>query len=561
MSITYRPYQTRTIADLWRWFLDNPEGNPVVEATVGAGKSLMIAETIRQALDYPGTRVLMCVASRELCRQNAEKLISVWPEAPVGIYSAGLKSRCLDKRIIYATIGSIHKRWHELGRVDLIMVDECHNVSSKDQGMYRALIRNLLTVCPHMRVVGWTGTAFYGNGIWITDAEEPLFTDIAARVSMRELLDDGYLAPLTVPSVTTHLSAEGVGMRGGDFIVSQLAKQIDKQALVDACADELVKVGAERKRWFVYGATVEHCHHIKEALIARGIQAAVISANTPHGERDATLAMLRSGQLRAIVNVATMTTGIDLPELDLICLMRNTRSPVLLVQIAGRGMRTAPGKVDCMMVDFTDTLMSLGPVDLLKGRSRSKSGTSEAPFKICDECGTRNTASARVCIDCGAEFEIIEKPKHNDQISRAPALSSDIKPQIERFQIANVTYQAWQGRNSPTTTLRVDYQGPLMRVASEWVCLEHTGYARDKAVAWWATRAPGTPIPKTVDEALIRTHELRQPSAIDVDIRLKYPEIKHYDFSRDSSDPRSTITGSAHARQEARSDHHLAAGA
>ena len=532
--ITLRPYQSRTIESLWQWFRDNPEGNPVVEACVGAGKSLMIAETIRNALAYPETRVMMCVASRELCRQNTEKLLAIWPEAPVGIYSAGLKSRCLDKRIVYATIGSIHKRWHELGRVDLIMIDEAHNVSSKDQGMYRNLIRNLLTVCPNLRVVGWTGTAYHGNGIWITDAEDPLFTDIAARVSMRELLDAGFLAPLTVPDVETQLSAEGVGMRGGDFVVSQLAKQIDKQELVDACADELISVGADRKRWFVYGATVEHCHHIRDALIARGIPSAVVSANTPHAERDAALAALRSGQLRAIVNVATMTTGIDLPELDLICLMRNTRSPVLLVQIAGRGMRTAPGKTDCMMVDFTDTLDTLGPVDLLKGRARKPSGTRAAPTKICDECGTRNAASARVCIECGTEFLVVESPRHNNQISRSPALSSDLKPSIERHEVADVTYQSWQGRHSESVTLRVDYRGPFMRIASEWVCFEHTGYARTKAVAWWATRAPGTPTPASVAEALERIDQLQKPTAIYVNTRPKYPEITDYEWTAQS---------------------------
>ena len=532
-----RDYQSAAIAKLWQWFRDNPEGNPVIEASVGSGKSLMIAQAIREALAYPGTRVLMCVASRELCRQNAEKLITIWPDAPVGIYSAGLKSRRLDKRIIYATIGSIWKRYHELGRVDLLMIDECHNVSAKDQGMYRSLIRDLRTVCPHMRVVGWTGTAYHGNGVWITDPPEgvdPLFTDIAARVTMRELLDQGYLAPLATPQTDTRLSADGVGMRGGDFVVSQLAKAIDKQDLVDACADELAAIGTERKRWFVYGATVEHCHHIRDALNARGICSAVVSANTPHAERDAHLAMLRTGHLRAIVNVATMTTGIDLPELDLIALMRNTRSPVLLTQIAGRGMRTAPGKTDCLFVDFTDTLMSLGPVDLLKGRARSKTAPRDAPYRICDHCGARNQASARACAECGEPFEIEEAPRHGKDISRAPALSSDIAPRIERHSVADVIYRRWTSKTGGPDTLRVDYLGPLMRIASEWVCIEHHGYPRAKAVSWWAQRAPGLLAPKDIDEALVAADRLTKPTAIDIDTRPKYPEIKSYVWNNDN---------------------------
>jgi DNA repair protein RadD len=531
MSLILREYQTRTIEKLWAWFRANSTGNPVVEACVSSGKSLMIADTIRQALAYPGTRVVMCVASRELCRQNAEKLVTLWPEAPVGVYSAGLKSKQLGTPILYATIGSIWKRWHELGEVSLLMVDECHQISEKDKGMYRSLIKDLLQVCPFMRVIGWTGTAFFGSGVWITDAEDPLFTDIAARVSMREILDLGFLSPLTVPRTETRLSADGVAMRGGDFIVSQLAKAIDQQALVDSCADELVKLGAERKRWFCYGSTVEHCDHIAAALNARGTPSRVVSANTPHGERDQSLTMLRAGQLRCIVNVATMTTGIDLPELDLICLMRNTRSPVLFVQICGRAMRIHPSKTDALLIDFTDSLEVLGPVDLIKGRARGENKTGEAPYKICDQCGTRNPASARECLECGHPFDILEKPKHSDQVSHAPALSTDLAPRLVRYDIARVSYGPHPGRDGKPPTMKVDYYGPMLRVASEWICFEHAGYARTKAVTWWIERAPGSLVPKTIDEALDRLDELKEPAAMTLDERNKYPEIKTYEWS------------------------------
>lgn len=530
--IQFRDYQTRTLVSLWEWFRTHPEGNPIVEAVVGSGKSIMIAEAIRQALAYPDTRVLMCVASRELCRQNAERLVSLWPEAPVGVYSAGLKSRTLDQRIIYATIGSIHRRWHELGQVDLLMVDECHQISAKDQGMYRDLIRHLLTVCPHLRVIGWTGTAFHGNGVWLHDAESALFTDIAARVTMRELLDQGYLAPLVTPRTETRLSAEGVRMQGGDFVVTQLAAAIDKEALVAACADELVRLGQDRRRWFVYGATIAHCGHIRDALRARGISAEVVSATTPHHERDRALALLKAGHLRAIVNVATMTTGIDVPELDLIALMRNTRSPVLYTQILGRGMRTAPGKTDCAVIDFTDTIEVLGPVDLIKGRARPASERGEAPFKLCDACGARNAASARVCVVCGEAFEIIEKPPHRDHASNAPALSTDIAPRLERHAVHAVEYQHWPGRDGKRPTLRVTYRGPFMRIASEWICLEHDGYARSKAIAWWAHRAPDTAIPTDIHEAQRRAPlELRVPRAVIVNTQPKYPEVTGYEWN------------------------------
>ena len=123
---------------------------------MGAGKSVMIAERCRRAIQaWPATRILMVVHALELIEQNLAKLLQVWPGAPVGVYSASVGSRQLGRAITYATIGSIAKRAHLLGQVDLLLVDECHLTSSNDQTMYRKLIDELRRYCPAMRVVGW----------------------------------------------------------------------------------------------------------------------------------------------------------------------------------------------------------------------------------------------------------------------------------------------------------------------------------------------------------------------------------------------------------------------
>jgi hypothetical protein len=326
-----RDYQRRVIDALWDWFRAHQEGNPIVEACVGAGKSVMIAALAREALtQWPGTRILMVVASRELCAQNLEKLKAVWPEAPAGVHSAGLGRKDLNRDVLYATIGSVAKKAHLLGRVDLLMVDEAHNISPKNAGMYRHLINELTRYNPALRVIGWTGTAFRGDGVWLTAA------------------DRGFLSPLVLGAATQRLEADGVRMSGGDFVVSALAEKLDRDELVQACADELVTLAADRRRWLVYGVTVEHARHIAEALQTRGIACAVVSAETPTGERDAHIRDFRAGRLRALVNVAVLTTGFDVPDVDCIALLRNTRSPVLYVQIAGRGLRIADGKRDCI---------------------------------------------------------------------------------------------------------------------------------------------------------------------------------------------------------------------
>lgn len=531
MTYQLRPYQARIVDQLWRWFERHHEGNPIVAAAVGAGKSILIAEIVRRAMrDWPGTRVLMVVASKELLEQNLGKLFAIWPEAPAGICSAALSRKDVGYDLTYATIGSIWRRGHELGRIDLLLVDECHQIGPNNASMYRTLIAALARYNPALRVIGWTGTAFRGDGVWLTDAEEPIFHGVAARVGLRELLDLGYLAPLSLASTETRLDADGVGMRGGDYIVSQLASRIDTEELVRRAVAELVALGRERQRWLVYCVTVAHAEHVCAELRGHGLAVEVVSAQTPAGERAATIAAFRAGCLRAVVNVAVLTTGFDVPEVDLIALLRNTRSPVLYAQIAGRGMRIAPGKTDCLWLDFTDTTAVLGPVDKISGRPRpQRQRDATAPFKVCPECGSQNPTAARACCDCGESFPEPKRINHHGRASDAAVLSDQLRSRIVTHPVDRITYQRHRKEGKPDSVL-VEYWSGLRAVAREWICFEHGGYAAERAAHWWKRRAASA-LPRTTEEALARTGELKAPAAVVVDEGGKYAEITGYDWN------------------------------
>lgn len=529
--LTLRPYQDRALADLWTWFETNDEGDPIVEASVGAGKSVLIAELCRRALaDYPQTRVLMCVHSLELVQQNLQKLLQVWPEAPVGVYSASVGSRQLGRAITYATIGSVARRAHQLGQVDLMLVDECHLISSDEATMYRRLIDELRRYCPAMRVIGWTGTAFRGDGIWLT--QQGLFTHVAARITMAELLEAGYLAPLSPAPVETRVNTEGVATSGGDYVVSALARAADKAELVTKACAELVRLAADRRKWLVFAVTIDHAEHLAAELRdVHGVPCAVVSSKTPKAEREAKLAAFKRGGCRALVNVAVLTTGFDAPEVDCIALLRATKSPVLYVQIAGRGMRTAEGKTDCLWLDFTDTTYTLGPVDAVKGRARpaARDSGQGAPFRYCDGCGNPAPAAAPACPHCGAVFPEAERVTHSVQASVAPVLSNG--PQWH--SITRVSYRHNMGKDGKPDTLRVEYWSGLRIAAMEWICIEHpAGWARSKAQAWWNARGQA-PVPDTVDEALQRVAELREPGRILTRQAGKYVEIINHEWQPD----------------------------
>lgn len=544
-----RPYQQRALDELWAWFGKHEGGNPIVEACVGAGKSLMIAALAQRAdAEFPGTRVLVLVHQKELLEQNVDKLVRIWPEANVGLYSAAIGRKQLGCQLTYATIGSIYKKAHELGRIDIVLADECHLINPKEVGMWRKFITDLAKYNPHTRVIGWTGTPFRGNGVWLTAGEDALFTNIATRVKMKELLELGFLAPLVPAPTVARIDTRDVRMSGDDYVVSELAKVTDKEELVEATCDEIVDLAKDRKRWLVFAVTIAHAEHVRDALRQRGVNAEVVSAETPKAERNTLINAFRRGEIKCLVNVAVLTTGFDVPEVDFIALLRATKSPVLYVQIAGRGMRCvgadinesiANGKANCLWADFTDTTANMGPVDAVRGRQQpAGKRKGVAPFKLCPECGSQNHAAATACADCFHPFPEPERIKHGAEASAAAILSSQQDSMFLTVPVTEVRYKMHHKEGSPPS-LRVEYYDGIMRAASEWVCLSHQGYARTKAEGWWRQRTTIDAIPKTTEQALewIEYSDaiLRKPAAVIVNKSAKYPTIVSYQWERETA--------------------------
>ena len=403
-----REYQTRTVTSLFDWWTKHQEVTdiPLLVLPTAAGKSVICAEVVRQMweqwpLFHPRTVVL--VPSKELAEQNAEKLQALLPSTiKVGFVSASLGKKQHDADVIVATIGSIVKSAHLLGDIKMVIIDEAHLVDTKPKGMYRTFLSKLSELCEY-RTVGMTATPFRGNGVWLTDGDEPLFTGIASRVSMRELLDAKFIAPLVPPDrIETRIDASNVGIANGDYKIGELSREVNKY--LSKVALEAVKIALERKKWIAFTPSVKNAESLADRLNYRGIVSAVVCGETPKQEREDLIRQFRDGEIHCLVTVLALSVGFDVPDVDCIIWCRPTKSPVLYVQGMGRGTRIADGKTDCLVLDFTDTVERLGPVDTIQGRAKKRSGPQEAPYSICPDCGERNAPTALVCIHCGGQI-------------------------------------------------------------------------------------------------------------------------------------------------------------
>lgn len=490
---------------------------------------LIASEAVQGWPDEP-VRVLVLTHVRELIRQDYKAILQVWPKAPIGIYSAGLKQRDLDARILVAGIQSIHTKAEKLQRVDLVLVDEAHLIGIKEQGMYRKFLKTLNEINAGMlKVIGLTATPYRMDSGRLDEGADAMFQRICYEADIGEMIEAGYLSHLVSQISDAQLDTSNVGTRGGEFIASELGKAAENDQINREIVADIVARGHDRGSWLVFGCDIKHAFKLRDLIRDYGVSCETVTGETPDAERDRITSDYSSGRLRCITNVGVLTTGFDAPGTDLVAIAVATKSKGKYVQIVGRGTRLAPGKEDCIIADYGGNIALHGPIDRIDGRKHRKDESEEpgvAPFRVCPDCETRCAAAARLCFNCGHEFP----PPKTKVVSAAAAL-----PIVARFavpqwaEVSSVMYARHKKEGKPDSMV-VTYGCGLVQ-HREWVLLEHGGYARQKSCSWWQKRAPGKHVPNTITEALEHAPSLPKPIAIQIRPVGKYTEIVGVKFA------------------------------
>lgn len=538
-----RWYQDEADFAIYDYFAKGNTGNPVVAMPTGTGKSLVIGRFASKVLQtWPNQRLMMLTHVKELIEQNADKLRSLWPQAPLGIYSAGLNSRDIASPIVYGGVQSvapaIKKALNDttglispshFGHRDLVLIDECHLLSPNDDTQYQFVINELKKINPFLKVVGFSATPYRLKLGMIT--EGGVFTDVCYDLttieSFNRLIAEGYLSPLIPRPTNVVIDTSNVRVTAGEYNQKQLEEALDDETTFKG-VQEMVELGRDRQCWLVFAAGVKNAEKIAAMLNYCGIPAAAVHSENKAAENDRRIEAFKNGELRALVNANKLTTGFDHPPIDLIGMFRPTLSPGLWVQMLGRGTRPSPatGKTNCLVLDFARNTPRLGPINdpRIPGRP-NKAAAGDMPVRICDCCGVYNHASARFCINCGTEFTFENKLFDT---AGTHALLRDDAPQVETFPVHKVLYNLHEKRNKEGNLMsppmiKVSYFAGL-QTFNEYVCLEHGGFVGKRARDWWKQRHTED-APPTTYQALQRVAQLRTPRAIRVWINKKYPEV------------------------------------
>ena len=481
---TLRPYQQAAVNKIKKR-LKETCAPLLVNASVGAGKSVMLCELLLMIEQY-GWRGMCLTMNSTLIRQNAQTYTE--QGGSCSIYCASLNKKETDEPIIFATPQSL-LNGDDIKKIPfrLVIIDECHNIDRQNESsMYMRVIKQLNITAYNnrvsMRIVGFTGTPFRGENISII-GENQLFKEEVVSIPMVNLIADKFLVkPIFDISTLGSFDFNKIKPTDGNFSQNDLSKVIKgKSRLTGQIMQQLIGfVEAGRSGAFIFCATRKHCEEALTALPRH--ESAVITGNTPHGEREFILESSRKLQIRYLISVNCLMTGIDVPAFDMCAWLRPTASLTLFMQGIGRGLRLHSSKKDCLILDYAQNIERHSNWDdpilvgALKKLDEEKPMVFECPechepagehtrrctgiknkvrcghyftFKECQHCDMKNDITARYCRECFGE---IINP--NDKLSElksslsATVLSAQYKVTPAKILIASYKVRLPDGSNN-----------------------------------------------------------------------------------------------------------------
>lgn len=429
-----RPYQQQAVTATLEHFRQTDEPAVIVLPT-GAGKSVVIAELGRLAKQ----RILILTHVKELVEQNHQKYESYGFRA--SIFAAGLNRKEASEQVTFGSVQSVVRNLSVFEReYSLLIIDECHRVSLEQTSEYQIIINHLRAHNPALKVLGLTATPYRLDSGWVyqyhlpdktvrTEAATP-FKSCIFELPLRHLIDAGFLTRPTLldaPIALYDFEQLRTGTTGGQHYreedlnrVLQGAKRATARII-----SQIVELAATRQGVMIFAATVRHAKEILSYLPAES--SAIILGEMRPAARDSVINAFKARQIKFLVNVSVLTTGFDAPHVDLIAILRPTESAGLYQQIVGRGLRLAPGKTDCLVLDYAGNTHDLYRPDIGSPRPDSDSEVVAVP---CPVCGHSNRFWGKTDSD-GDVIEHFGRRCQGLITSPAPSFPSSLQPSLQ----------------------------------------------------------------------------------------------------------------------------------
>jgi DNA repair protein RadD len=393
---------------------------------------------------------------------------------------------------------------------------------------------------PSICHVGFSATIWRTDTGLLHEGEGAMFKKIAYACDMKQLIKDGWLVPLISKSGSSKIDLTNVHIRNHEYDQKDLAFAADNEILVKLAVEEIVRCGKDRKSWLVFASSILHAQHIKAEFKKHGVDCEIVTGDTPKEERDKIVGDFRSGKTKCLVNVSVFIKGFDVPRVDLLALMTATQSSGKFVQACGRGMRpfvdqNGIRKESCVLLDFGTNVQRLGmidDIDPVQTKTVFNTVKTPPPIKECPKCHALIHARIIKCPACGYDFGIDKDDSvlnHGATAYSGPVMVDQIVPYLIDVKDMWVSKHSKPGK---TPSLKIAFYDNLDKETSVWACLDHKGYAAEKARALIKQLGGSA---TSVEEGLKEWSRWKKVDKVQVKMEGKWPRVTGFVFAKNQS--------------------------
>jgi len=324
---------------------------PAIVMATGLGKSRTFTALAHREVDRGG-KVLILVHRDELAQQARSTVRAFDPELQVGLVKA--EHREVDAQVVVGSVQTLAraKRREELRGVTLVIVDECHHAAA----------RSYLEVLEHYgcfrdtRALGVTATMVRSDTRGLGD----VWQDVVFKRDVLFGIREGFLVDVRGKAVEVEgLDLASVARTRGDYQDGALGDGMLASGAGEAIAQAYKEHAADRQG-VLFAPTVASAEAFAQELTAAGIPAETVTGSTPLEDRALIYKRVRHGDTQVLSNCMVLTEGFDMPQLSCGVIARPTQSQGLYIQMAGRVLRTHPGKKDALLLDVVGVTSRMG---------------------------------------------------------------------------------------------------------------------------------------------------------------------------------------------------------
>lgn len=456
--------------------------------------------------------VCICVHREELVKQIAntyaafghEHNVIAPPDVIAGIIQSQIEKygRSFVRSRAKVTVGSVQTIGSRIdsltqwaSEVRLWIVDEAHHILA-GTGLWGKVV----AMFPKANGLGFTATPARTDRKSLSRKQGGVFDVMVKGVTARQLIDEGSICEYRIIAPPSSIDRSQLNEgASGEYTLTSIKESQRKSTITGDCVESYTKF-TPGEQAVVFAVDVEHATELRNAYVAKGISAEVVSAKTPRHVRKAIMDKFERGVFQVLCNVDLFGEGLNVLGISVVIMARPTQSFVLYVQQFFRALTAAKDKFRGTIIDHVGNVGHFGKTYGLPDSynnwtleneevgKRRKRDPDLMPITTCTACYKPYEAFRPECPFCGNKPEPVGRstPQQvaGDLIELDPAVLAKMRGEAESVMRENpvTVTDARTAMISRGWNERIEAQKELRDTIATWAWKYHAAGETDSEI-------------------------------------------------------------------------------